>query len=238
MSEVEPALRRYDGKPQMGEVEFWAHAAGLWPLIGTDEVGRGPLAGPVVAAAVVLPEDAALRGSGLEGLADSKELTEAQRERLVPLIEGLALAWHIEPAWQQEIAEKNILHASLAAMQRACAAVVVQLQERGLPAAALLVLDGNQTLRGWTHGRQLAVVKGDRRSRAVAAAAVLAKVWRDHHMVQLDAQYPGYGLAKHKGYPTPDHLAALTRLGPSPVHRREFAPVKALGRQGSLWLDG
>lgn len=238
MSNNALGLPAYDGKPLMGEVESWAHAAGLWPLIGTDEVGRGPLAGPVVAAAVALPDDAALQGSGLEGLADSKELTEAQRERLVPRIEALALGWHVEPAWQQEIAEKNILHASLAAMQRACAAVVAQLQQRGQPAAALLVLDGNQTLRGWQHGQQLAVVKGDRRSRAVAAAAVLAKVWRDRHMVQLEEQYPGYGLAKHKGYPTADHLAALARLGPSPVHRREFGPVKALDRQGALWLDG
>lgn len=229
---------RYDGNPELGEIEAWAHAAGLWPLMGTDEVGRGPLAGPVVAAAVVLPDDAALLGAGLSGLNDSKLLSENKREGLVPLIERVALAWHIEPAWQQEIAERNILGASLAAMQRACAEVVRQLGERGHGPVALLVIDGNKLLHGWAHSRQAAVVKGDRRSRAVAAAAVLAKVWRDHHMAELEVQYPGYGFAQHKGYPTADHLAALSRLGPSAVHRRDFGPVRALSTQGQLWLDG
>lgn len=229
---------RYDGKPTLGEIEAWAHAAGLWPLMGTDEVGRGPLAGPVVAAAVVLPDKAALHGTGLAGLDDSKLLSESKRESLVPLIERVALAWHIEPAWQQEIAERNILGASLAAMQRACAAVVRQLGERGHGPVALLVIDGNKQLPSWAQCPQAAVVKGDRRSRAVAAAAVLAKVWRDHHMVELEAQYPGYGFAQHKGYPTADHLAALARLGPVAVHRRDFAPVRALTAQGLLWLDG
>lgn len=229
---------RYDGKPQLGEIEAWAHAAGLWPLMGTDEVGRGPLAGPVVAAAVVLPEDAALHGTGLAGLNDSKLLSDSKRQSLVPLIEKVALAWHIEPAWQQEIAQRNIQGASLAAMQRACAQVVRQLQERGHGAVALLVIDGNKALPAWGHSQQAAVVKGDRRSRAVAAAAVLAKVWRDQHMVELEARYPGYGFAQHKGYPTADHLQALVRLGPSAVHRRDFAPVRALSGQGQLWLDG
>ena len=229
---------RYTGAPELGEIEAWAHSAGLWPLMGTDEVGRGPLAGPVVAAAVVLPDDAALHGTGLLGLNDSKLLSESKRESLVPLIERLALAWHVEPAWQQEIAERNILGASLGAMQRACAQVVRQLGERGHGPVALLVIDGNKELRTWAHGQQVAVIKGDRRSRAVAAAAVLAKVWRDHHMAQLEEQYPGYGFAQHKGYPTADHLAALARLGPSAVHRRDFGPVRALSGQGQLWLDG
>lgn len=228
-----PALA---GRPRLGELEAWALAQGWWPLIGADEAGRGPLAGPVVAAAVVLSDGAARGGdSALAGLDDSKRLTPVQREGLVPAIQAAALAWHIEPAWEDEIAARNILHASLAAMQRACLAVAAQLEAAQLAQARLVALDGNQLLPAWTRSPQVAVVKGDARSRTIAAASVLAKVWRDKHMEQLDGQYPGYGFAVHKGYPTPAHLEALRRLGPSAVHRRGFGPVAAL--QPSLFGD-
>jgi len=214
------------GKPRIDELEMWCVDQGLWPVLGTDEVGRGPLAGPVVAAAVVLGE------SVPAGLNDSKKLSESARERLVPQIEASALAWAIEPAWPDEIDQKNILGASLAAMQRACERVVADLEERGLGLPGVLLIDGNQPLRQWNVSAQATAVQGDGRSLAIAAASVLAKVWRDRYMVQAESQYPGYGFAQHKGYPTPVHLAALRGLGPCPLHRRSFAPVRQLGLFG------
>ncbi len=216
------------GKPRIDELELWCRSQGLWPVLGTDEVGRGPLAGPVVAAAVVLGDEVP------PGLNDSKKLSEMARERLVPQIEASALAWAIEPAWPAEIDEKNILGASLAAMQRACDRVIADLEERGLELPAVLLIDGNQPLRQWQVSAQATAVQGDGRSLAIAAASVLAKVWRDRHMVEAESHYPGYGFAQHKGYPTPVHLAALQKLGPCPLHRRSFAPV----RQQGLFGDG
>ncbi len=215
------------GKPRIDELENWCRDQGLWPVLGTDEVGRGPLAGPVVAAAVVLGDQVP------SGLNDSKKLTEAARERLVPQIEATAQAWAIEAAWPEEIDEKNILHASLAAMQRACERVIADLEARGLGLPSVLLIDGNQPLKLWNVSAQATAVQGDGRSLAIAAASVLAKVWRDRYMVeQAEKLHPGYGFAQHKGYPTPVHLAALQRLGPCPLHRRSFGPVRQVGLFG------
>ncbi len=224
-----PAVPPLAGRAVLGEIERWASLHGHGPLLGVDEAGRGPLAGPVVAAAVVLQDPAAHgEDKALEGLDDSKRLTASQREALAPAIQAAALAWHVEPAWEDEIATRNILHASLAAMQRACQAVAAQLAVAGRDVPRLLVIDGNQLLRGWSLTPQVAVVKGDGRSRTIAAASVLAKVWRDQHMERMDVRYPGYGFAVHKGYPTPAHLAALQQLGPCAIHRRGFGPVAAV----------
>lgn len=219
----------------VGEIEAFCLQHGMWPLLGADEVGRGPLAGPVVAAAVVLSDAAARDGDGLAGLNDSKKLTAAAREALVPAIQAVALGWAIEAADVAEIAEFNILGASLRAMARAAQRAVAQVRDRGHPVPVLWLIDGNQRLRDPLAGSQLTVVQGDGRSRAIAAASVLAKVWRDNHMEQLDRQYPGYGLAGHKGYPTPEHLAALQRLGPTPQHRIGYGPVALAARQLGLF---
>ncbi|MSP90872.1 MAG: ribonuclease HII [Myxococcales bacterium] len=206
-----------------------------WPCVcGTDEVGRGPLAGPVYAAAVVLPPDGAAR---LAGLDDSKRLTAAERERLAPQVRAIALAWAVVARSPADIDRLNILGAALDAMGEAVARVRTQLLARSGSVRVMVAVDGNQPLRrlppGW---EQRTIVGGDARSTAIAAASVLAKVERDAAMDALDAQYPGYGFARHKGYPTPDHLDALRRLGPCALHRRSFAPVRTLlaGRQGNL----
>ena len=183
-------------------------AAGRRYVAGLDEAGRGCLAGPVVAAAVVLPPDARL-----PGLDDSKALTAAQREALLPRIEAEALALGVGQCAPDEIDRLNILRASLEAMRRAAAALA-------LPPDALLV-DGNQPLPV-APCVQEAVVKGDARSLSIAAASVVAKVTRDRLMAALDAEFPAYGWAGHKGYPTAAHYAALRAHGPSPHHRRSF----------------
>lgn len=181
------------------------------PLVaGVDEVGRGPLAGPVVAAAVMLPARPLLRG-----LDDSKALTAADRQRLDEKIRGRAIAWAIAEASVDEIDQLNILQASLLAMQRAVAAL------RPAPLAAWI--DGNRPPALPMSVR--AVIGGDGSIPAISAASIIAKVARDRQMVELDAQYPGYGLAQHKGYGTAAHRAALESLGASPIHRRSFAPV-------------
>ena len=208
-------------KPQIGEVEQALRRDGIWPVVGTDEVGRGPLFGPVVAAAVCLRD-----GARLPGLDDSKKLTEADREALVPKIEAQALAFAVVFASAEVIAERNILGASMLAMRQAVEQVLAQLQTDGASAPRLVLVDGNRAIPG-LQAAQRPIVKGDARSRAIAAASVLAKVARDRHIVALDADYPGYGLAQHKGYPTPVHLEALRRLGPTPEHRRGFGPVDA-----------
>ena len=208
--------------PRCGEAEDHCRARGLWPVLGTDEVGRGPLAGPVVAAAVLLRDDA-----DLPGLNDSKALTHADRERLGPLIEQQALALAVVFADVATIDARNILGASLWAMGQAIAQVHAQLRAAGLADPALVLVDGHMPVPGLLLP-QKTLVQGDGRSRAIAAASIVAKLARDRHMVVLDAQYPGYGLAVHKGYPTPVHLEALQRLGPCPEHRRSFAPVRAL----------
>lgn len=186
--------------------------AGL--IAGVDEVGRGPLAGPVVAAAVILdPENPVM------GLADSKALSEKKRDALFPEICEKALAWSIGRAEVEEIDELNILHASLLAMQRAVMGLSIH------PDHALI--DGNRCPLHLPCV-STAVIKGDSRVEAIAAASIIAKVTRDREMVELDKAYPHYGLAGHKGYPTKVHVAALKEYGVTPIHRRSFGPVKAV----------
>lgn len=184
-------------------------------IAGVDEVGRGPLAGPVVAAAVILDPE-----RPIDGLADSKQLGEKRREQLAEIIRERALAWCIARAEVEEIDRINILQASLLAMQRAV---------RGLdPLAEFALIDGNRCPELPCPAR--AVVKGDSRVAAISAASIIAKVARDREMVELDRVYPGYGLARHKGYPSRQHVEALQALGVTPIHRRSYAPVRrALG---------
>ena len=185
---------------------------------GVDEVGRGPLCGDVVAAAVILDP-----AQPVAGLNDSKKLTEKRRETLFDEICTKALAYCVARASVEEIDQLNILHASMLAMTRA----VEGLQRQGQTVTPELVLvDGNRLPR-WSYQAQ-AIVKGDSKVAAIAAASILAKVVRDREMCELDACYPGYGLAAHKGYPTKAHLEALRTLGVTPIHRRSYAPVKAL----------
>lgn len=184
-------------------------------LAGVDEVGRGPLAGPVVAAAVILDP-----ARPIAGLADSKALSERRRQALDIEIREKALAWALGRAEVEEIDALNILQASLLAMQRAVAALSVA------PHRALV--DGNRCPLLVCPAE--AVIKGDQTVPAISAASIIAKVARDAEMVALDAVYPGYGFAVHKGYPTKAHLEALDRLGVLPVHRRSFAPVRNLLR--------
>ena len=184
------------------------------PLIaGVDEVGRGPLAGAVVAAAVILDPN-----HPIEGLADSKKLTEKRRERLFDEIKEHALAWALGRAEAEEIDDINILQASLLAMKRAVEALPV--------AAKHALVDGNRCPD--LSCTSQAIVKGDLTEPCISAASIIAKVTRDREMVMLDAQYPGYGLAKHKGYPTKVHMEALKQLGPTEIHRKSFGPVKKL----------
>lgn len=178
---------------------------------GVDEAGRGCLAGPVVAAAVVLPE--ALPRELAEGLDDSKKLTPAKRERLRPLIESSALAWAVAECSPEEIDRLNILWASVAAMHRAL--------DELRPEPAHILVDGNR-FRPWRDVPATTVVGGDAKYLCVAAASILAKTHRDALMVRLDAQWPAYHWVRNKGYPTPDHYAALAAAGPSPWHRRSF----------------
>lgn len=182
-------------------------------LAGVDEVGRGPLAGPVVAAAVILDP-----GRQIDGLADSKKLSERRRESLAEIIKKDALAWALGRAEVDEIDQLNILQASLLAMQRAVQALPV--------AAEHALVDGIHCPE--LTCRAEAVIKGDSRVPAISAASILAKVARDREMIALDRRYPGYGLAQHKGYPTKAHILALETLGVSTIHRRSFGPVKRL----------
>lgn len=182
-------------------------------VCGVDEAGRGPLAGPVAVAAVILDPR-----RKIEGLGDSKALSEARRDALAPLIRERALAWHLEFVSVEEIDRLNILHATMAGMARAVQAL--------RPQAGHALVDGNRIPPGLPCPAE-ALVKGDAREPAIMAASILAKVGRDQLLVQMDAMYPGYGFAVHKGYPTPMHLEALRRLGPCDQHRRSFAPVRA-----------
>jgi ribonuclease HII len=180
---------------------------------GVDEAGRGPLAGPVVAAAVILDPHRAV-----PGLDDSKALGAARRERLARAIRARALAFSVAFVDAGEIDRLNILHATLEAMARAVAGLS--------PAPGVALVDGNRcpSLPCPAH----AIVRGDALVPCISAASILAKVARDEHMCALDERYPGYGFARHKGYPTAAHRAALAHLGPSPEHRRSFAPVRAV----------
>lgn len=182
-------------------------------ICGVDEAGRGPLAGPVCAAAVILDAD-----NPIDGLADSKELSEKQRDILAPIIRERALAWAVAYAEVGEIDRLNILQATLLAMRRAVLALPIQPQQ--------VLVDG-------LHCPQIdipsqAIVQGDSKVAAISAASILAKTARDALMLQLHEQYPHYGFAAHKGYPTAAHLAALREHGVSPVHRRSFRPVREL----------
>jgi ribonuclease HII len=183
-------------------------------IVGVDEAGRGPLAGPVSCAAVILDPK-----KSIPGLADSKKLSAARRENLFSIIQHDALAWHIVFIEAEDIDRLNILQATMEGMRRAIC---------GLPIAAHhALIDGNRIPMNLPCSAD-ALVNGDDREPAIMAASILAKVSRDRHMRTLHAEYPGYGFAVHKGYPTADHLAALQRLGPCPQHRRSFAPVRKL----------
>lgn len=182
-------------------------------IAGVDEVGRGPLAGDVVTAAVILDPS-----NPVEGLRDSKKLSESRREELAIIIREKAIAWSIARASVAEIDELNILQASLLAMKRAVEALT--------PQPGYVLVDGNR-LPQWSYPSE-PVVKGDDRVPAIAAASILAKVQRDNELVALEQQYPGYGFAAHKGYPTAAHLHALQSLGVTPVHRRSYAPVRRI----------
>ena len=182
-------------------------------ICGIDEAGRGPLAGPVVAAAVILDNS-----YQINGLNDSKQLTERRRDALAPLIRERALAWGIGIATVEEIDAVNIRQANFLAMQRAVAQLAVT--------PTLALVDGNDPPP--IPCRVTCLVGGDALEPAISAASILAKTTRDAMIVELCGQYPGYGFSKHKGYGSAAHMEALRRLGPCPAHRRTFAPVRAL----------
>lgn len=189
------------------EYEEKHYAEGFSAVCGCDEAGRGPLCGPVVAAAVILP-----LGLEIEGLNDSKKLSEKKREALFEIIKEKALAYAIAEASPAEIDEINILNASMLAMRRAVEALPVK--------ADFALIDGNCS-RGFKIPTET-VVKGDAKSYSIAAASILAKVTRDRGCIELDRQYPEYEIAKHKGYPTKDHMDAVRKYGPAPIYRMSF----------------
>ncbi|WP_291322490.1 ribonuclease HII [Desulfonatronospira sp.] len=191
------------------------------PAAGVDEAGRGCLAGPVVAAAVILPS-----GQAIPGLTDSKKLSPATRLSLVPQIKAASLAWSLGLAWPREIDCINILQATLTAMKRA----VLSLR----PCPERVLVDGNQTIP--LHIPQECIVRGDMSVPEISAASVLAKTFRDRLMLSLDKRYPGYGLGLHKGYATSKHLQALKQLGPSPIHRKSFKGVLPRVSETVPWL--
>jgi ribonuclease HII len=203
--------RALNSKPEQPLLLF-AELPGPALPAGVDEVGRGPLAGPVVAAAVVLSD------GGPQGLTDSKKLTARRRELLAEQIKDSALSWSLGRAEVEEIDQMNILRASHLAMQRAVAGL-------SLPPDVVLV-DGH--LLPSLPIPAVAIVKGDNRVPSISAASILAKVARDREMVELAVRHPGYGFERHKGYGTAAHVAALRKLGPTPQHRRSFAPVRNL----------
>lgn len=182
-------------------------------VCGVDEAGRGPLAGPVYAAAVMLQDP-----SPVKGLADSKKLSARRREALASAIKAEAVAWAVASASVEEIDRLNILRASLLAMQRAVGMLS--------PVPSSILVDGNQLPSVAMPAR--AIIQGDATVPAISAASILAKVARDAVMLELHAAYPDFGFDRHKGYGTALHMSALQRLGPTPAHRRSFAPVRAL----------
>jgi ribonuclease HII len=191
-------------------LERAARKEGATRIAGIDEVGRGPLFGPVVAAAVILSP-----GCRLKGLTDSKQLTEKKRDEFEIQIRAKAIAWAIAAVDVETIDRINIRRASLLAMRLA----VQQLAH----SPDFLLIDGRDTI-DWPCPQQ-AVIRGDATSLSIAAASILAKVHRDRLLVDLDRQFPGYGLARHKGYGCPEHMVALARMGPTPLHRKSFNPV-------------
>lgn len=188
----------------------WQPPKNIKTLAGVDEVGRGPLAGDVVTAAVILPA-----GHTINGLADSKVLTAHQRKSLFKDIVEQAICYSVARATVEEIDRFNILQSTMMAMRRAVKSLSVQ--------PDYVAVDGNR-LPQWEYAGE-AVVKGDGRVEVISAASIIAKVVRDDEMVDLDKQYPGYGFSKNKGYGTAQHLEALKRLGATPIHRRTFSPV-------------
>ncbi len=194
----------------MLQYESKAESQGYLHIAGVDEAGRGPLAGPVVASAVILPANVSL-----DGLTDSKILTLKQREHFFPIIKQVAVAFAIETVSSEVIDEINILQASLLAMKQAV--------EKLSPLADLLLIDGNQRVK--TSTDQWTIVKGDSKSLSIAAASVLAKVTRDKLMEDYHAQYPQYEFARHKGYGTQLHRDLIIQHGPCPIHRRSFRGV-------------
>ena len=189
------------------EYEERLSSVGYTAVCGCDEAGRGPLCGPVVAAAVILP-----LGLEIDGLNDSKKLSEKKREALFEIIKEKAVAYAIAEASPAEIDEINILNASMLAMRRAVEALPIK--------ADFALIDGNCS-RGFEIPTET-VVKGDAKSYSIAAASILAKVTRDRQCIELDQAYPEYGIAKHKGYPTKDHMNAVREHGPSPIYRKSF----------------
>ncbi len=202
------------------ERELWS--AGLIHVAGVDEVGVGPLAGPVVAAAAILPV-----GRSFLGINDSKKLTEKQREALAAELREHATAWALGSASEAEIDHINILQASRLAMKRAVEALALQPQH--------LLIDARDIDLPLP---QTGIIKGDALSQSIAAASILAKVHRDALMDHYAKTYPDYGFEMHRGYPTPKHLAALMKLGPCPIHRRSYAPVKKALRPRQDLLPG
>lgn len=190
-------------------------------LAGVDEAGRGPLAGPVVVAAVILDPQ-----RPITGLADSKALTPSRRQRLAETIRMQALAWSIIAVEADEIDRLNILQATFEGMRRAIAALQ--------PGPTEVWIDGNQVPPGLRLPAR-AIVQGDASVAAISAASILAKASRDATLLEMEARYPGYGFAVHKGYPTAQHLTALDQLGPCPIHRRSYAPVRLRVMQGRLF---
>lgn len=182
-------------------------------IAGVDEVGRGPLAGPVVTAAVILDPE-----NPIEGLADSKKLSEKRREMLTEEIKAKAIAWAIGRSEVEEIDQTNILQATMEAMQRAVQILTIK--------PDFVLIDGNR--KPLLPYPMEAVIKGDERVAEISAASILAKTTRDKEMIALDKQFPGYGFASHKGYPTKQHIQALQVLGITEMHRRSFAPVRRL----------
>ena len=214
-----PANAAPSSRPSL-RVEEAASARSIF-IAGVDEAGRGPLAGPLAVAAVILDP-----ARPIAGLNDSKQLSEAKREALYPLIIERALAYCIVLIERDEIDRLNIFQATMAGMSRAVAGLV--------PVAHEALIDGNQLPKDLPcPGR--AIVGGDALEPAISAASILAKVSRDRVMVTLDGVHPGYGFAVHKGYATPAHLAALQQLGPCAQHRRSFAPVRLLLDQAQLF---
>ena len=194
-------------KLDLWEIERELHAEGIGLICGVDEAGRGPLAGPVCAAAVILPPE-----TELPGLNDSKKLSEKRREQLFPEIQRIALAWSVAFSSVEEIEERNILGATMLAMNRAIAGLSLT--------PDLALIDGNRNKEIEVPSR--CVVHGDARCASIAAASILAKVSRDHLMLELAREYPQYGFEKHKGYGTRAHYAALREYGPCPAHRPSF----------------
>lgn len=189
------------------DIENEKYLAGYRAVCGCDEAGRGPLCGPVVAAAVILPRDAEIAG-----LNDSKKLSEKKREALFDEICRVAVAYGIAECSPEEIDEINILNASMLAMKRAIEKLSVK--------ADFALIDGNCT-RGFDIPAE-AIVKGDAKSASIAAASILAKVTRDRGCLELDREYPEYGIKKHKGYPTREHMAAVRKYGAAPIYRKSF----------------